>query len=126
VSVFDWTAVAAAVACVLAAAYGSAVEAAFSSVSKVRARELAQEGRRGAERLQQMVQDPAPYLNASHLLRHFLETSAVVLVALVFFGHFPATWERIALPIVAMALVSFVLLGVSPRTLGRQHADAIA
>jgi CBS domain containing-hemolysin-like protein len=35
-------------------------------------------------------------------------------------------WEALLIAIGVMALVSFVVVGVSPRTLGRQHSDSVA
>ncbi len=104
----------------------TAAEAAFSSLSNSRAQRLVEEGRRGAGRLAEMVEDPAPFVNTSLFLRIALEVTATVLVALVFIEHVTATWQRIAFPVGTMVLVSFILLGVAPRTLGRQHAEAIA
>lgn len=112
--------------CIVVAALVTAAEAAFSSFSKSRAEKLVDEGRGGAKRLLTMVQDPAPYLNTSLFLRLVLEVTATVLVVLVYVGHVEHLWERIVYPTVTMVAVSFILLGVAPRTLGRQHADSVA
>ncbi|MDR1791622.1 MAG: hemolysin family protein [Propionibacteriaceae bacterium] len=122
----EWVLIGIAIACVVFAALGTAVEAAFASISKVRARELVEEGQRNAPRLAQMVQDPAPYLNTSSFVRIFLEVAAVVLVSLVVFTHFGWSWESFVIPMAAMGLVSFIVLGVGPRTIGKQHADGIS
>ncbi|HQA78796.1 MAG TPA: hemolysin family protein [Propionicimonas sp.] len=122
----DWILLAVALACVLLAALVTTAETALSSVSKSRAEKLLADGRPGAKRLLLQAQDPAPYLNTSLFVRLLLEAVATVLVTLVFFGLFTPTWERILFPVVTMVLVSFILLGVAPRTLGRQHAEAVA
>ena len=112
--------------CVLLAAVLATADAALSSVSKSRAERLLGDGRAGARRLLQVAQDPAPYLNTSLFLRILLEVVAIVLVTLTFFEHFTATWERILFPVLTMVAVSFIVLGVAPRTLGRQHAEKVA
>jgi len=122
----QWILLAVATACVLLAALVTTAEAALSSVSRSRAEGLVEEGARGAKRLLQVAQDPAPHLNTSLFLRILLEVVAIVLVTLVFFEHFQATWEKVLYPVLTMVLVSFIVLGVAPRTLGRQHAEKVA
>jgi len=111
---------------VLFAGLTAAAEAALYSFSKVRADRLVEEGRPGARKLRKIVEDPPHYLNTALLLRTVFEISAIVLVALVVFGIFPGTWERVAVTAGSMIVVSYVLWGVAPRTLGRQHADRVA
>jgi CBS domain containing-hemolysin-like protein len=122
----QWILLAIATVCILLAALMTTADAALSSVSKSRAEKLVADGRSGSQRLLQMAQDPAPYLNTSLFLRILLEVIAIVLVALVFFEHFTEAWERILYPSATMLAVSFIVLGVAPRTLGRQHAEAVA
>ncbi|WP_332644618.1 hemolysin family protein [Aeromicrobium sp.] len=102
------------------------VDAALSSFSKARAEELEDEGRAGAARLAEILEDPAPYLNSVLLLRVLAETSSIVLVALVVADDIDGLWTRFAVAVAIMVVVSFVLIGVGPRTLGRQHAESIA
>jgi CBS domain containing-hemolysin-like protein len=122
----DWILLAIVVVCVLLAALVTAAEAALAAISKSRAEGLVDEGRRGANRLLLIAQDPAPYVNTSFLLRILLEVVATVITALLFFEHFTQTWERLLYPGLTMLAVSFILLSVAPRTLGRQHADSVA
>ncbi len=102
------------------------VDAALSSFSKARAEELDDEGRAGAGRLAEILEDPAPYLNSVLLMRVLAETSSIVLVALVVADDIDGLWARFAIAVGIMVVVSFVLIGVGPRTLGRQHAESIA
>lgn len=104
----------------------ASVDAAISAFSKARAEELEDEGRAGAGRLAKILEDPAPYLNSVLLVRIVAETASVVLVALVVADHFDGLWPRLGVAVSIMVVVSFVLIGVGPRTLGRQHAEAIA
>ncbi len=105
------------------------VDAALSSFSKARAEELDDEGRTGAARLADILEDPAPYLNSVLLMRVLTETSSIVLVALVVadgIDGLDGLWQRFSVAVAIMVVVSFVLIGVGPRTLGRQHAESIA
>ncbi len=116
------------VAGVLTVAAGvlAAAEAALASFSRARAQELVDEGRPGAPRLLVLVADPAPYLNTALFLRTICEITAIVLVADVVFGLLASTWLQWLVAAGSMIVVSFLLWGVAPRTLGRQHADRVA
>ncbi|MDX6232310.1 MAG: magnesium and cobalt exporter, family [Nocardioidaceae bacterium] len=101
-------------------------EAALARVSRVTADELERLGRRGAARLQQVVADPARYLNVLTLLRVACELVATVLVTVVCLDRFSTTWEAVLVAGLVMTVVSYVAVGVSPRTIGRQHAARVA
>ncbi len=101
-------------------------EAALSSFSKARAEELEENNRPGATRLRALLEDPARYLNTALFLRVTTELTAVVLVAFVVYGTLGPTWLEILVTAVVVILISYVVVGVAPRTLGRQHADAVA
>jgi len=122
----DWILAAVAALSVLLAALLTAAEAALAGVSRARAESLIDEGRPGGRRLLMIAQDPAPALNSSLFLRIVFEVIATVCVGWIFFTHFSLLWEQLTYPVLTMVLVSFIILGVAPRTLGRQHADAIA
>ena len=121
-----WFVIAAAVLTVLAG-FLAAVDAALSSFSRARARELVEEERAGATRLLRILDEPARYLNCVLLLRVICETAAVVFGTLlvVGLGFLQSPWWLVAGALV-MAFVSYVAIGVGPRTLGRQHAESIA
>ncbi len=113
-------------ALVLAAGVFSAVDAAFSSFSRARADELAAEGRTGARRLVAMLEDRAPYLNTLILLRLLCEVAAIVLVALQVQSWLESWSASVLTAIGIMLVISFVVIGVAPRTLGRQHEEPVA
>jgi CBS domain containing-hemolysin-like protein len=115
----------AAVLVVVAGLFASA-ESAVSSLSKVRAEELVEEGRSGAQRLARVVTDPPRYLNTALLLRLAAEIAAIVIVTIVVLDSFGPRWVELVVAIVSMLLVSFVVIGVAPRTLGRQHSERVA
>jgi CBS domain containing-hemolysin-like protein len=104
----------------------ASVDAAISAFSKARAEELETEGRSGAAGLVRILDDPAAYLNSVLLMRVLTETASIVLVALVVADHLDGLWPRFGVAVAIMVVVSFVLIGVGPRTLGRQHAESIA
>ena len=101
-------------------------EAALSRVSRVAAEELQREGRRGSTRLQQVLQDPARYLNLLTLLRVSAELVATVLVTVALLDVLETTWQAVLVASGSMIVVSYIAIGVSPRTLGRQHPAPVA
>jgi len=126
VSGADWGQLVIALLLVVLAGLLAASEAALSSISKARADRLCEEGRGGAARLRKLADDPPAYLNTALFVRTVLEISAVVLVAKVVFTNINVSWEGGALAAGVMIVVSFIFWGVAPRTLGRQHADAVS
>ncbi len=104
----------------------ASAEAALSALSKARAAELVEAGRSRADRVLTVAEDPPRYLNTLLLLRMVAETTAIVLVALVVADAFDAWWSRILLAVGVMVVISYVVIGVAPRTLGRQHAETVA
>jgi CBS domain containing-hemolysin-like protein len=115
------------VALVVLAAALTTMEAALSSFSRARALELAHEQRPGAAALLRLLDDPAPRLNALLVLRLLSETSAVVLgTAMVLDLLGPDEWTSVLVAIGVMFLVLFVLIGVGPRTIGRQHSESVS
>jgi CBS domain containing-hemolysin-like protein len=104
----------------------AAVEAALSRISRVRAEELVRDGRPGARRLAQVVADLPRYVNLVLLLRTACEVASVVLVAFVASHWFGEVWVAVLASVGVMVVVLYIAVGVSPRTIGRQHAEAIA
>jgi CBS domain containing-hemolysin-like protein len=110
-----------AVALVVVAWLAASAEAGLARVSSFRAAEAVRSGRRGAARLAQIASDPTRYLNVALLVRVACEMAAGVLVTYVCLNEFDATWSALVVAIGVMVLVSYVAVGVSPRTIGRQH-----
>ncbi|MBD0293142.1 MAG: HlyC/CorC family transporter [Jiangellaceae bacterium] len=111
---------------VLLAGVAAMAEAALTAFSKARADALLAAGRRGAHRVRRLVEDPAPVLNTTLLLRMAAEITAVVLVAVVCIDTLGPNWRAVLVAAGSMLVVSFVVIGVAPRTVGRQHAEAVA
>ncbi|HEY8618936.1 MAG TPA: hemolysin family protein [Dermatophilaceae bacterium] len=104
----------------------AAAESSLSRLSRHRAGELVEEGRRGASALAIIVADSAAYLSVAAFVRVLAEAAAAVLITLAVVDSVNDFWPTLLISIGIMAVVSFALVGVSPRTLGRQHADRVA
>lgn len=110
-----FVAVAAALAC---------AEVGLSRVSRVRVEELARADRRGAPRLQQVLADPPRSLNLL-LLRLVCELSAAGIVTAYCLDRVDGSLA-VVLAVLVMTLISYVVIGVAPRTIGRQQAERVA
>ncbi len=121
-----WLLVIAALLVLLAGAF-TGIDAALGGFSRARANELAADGRTGAKRLVALLDDAPRYLNTALFLRLLCEISAIVLVTLQIDEAVDGSWwVSVLTAIGVMLVVSFVVIGVAPRTLGRQHADTVA
>lgn len=113
---------------VLLAAVGglfAAVDSALNTLSAARLDDMARGDRPGAERLSRIVDDRPRYVNLMVLLRILCEITATVLLAAAL-TQFLDSALALLVTAVVMVLVSYVVIGVGPRTLGRQHAYSIA
>src|SRR3954468_10410423 len=101
----------------LIAGVAAASEAALSRIGRSRAADLQTQGRRGAPALVKVASDPAPVLSVATLLRVTAEVGASVAVTFAAVHTLGTGWAAGLLAIVVMASVSFVVVGVGPRTL---------
>jgi CBS domain containing-hemolysin-like protein len=115
-----------AVGLVLMAGLLAGAETALARVSRVTVEELVRENRRGAGKLAEVVADPARYVNMVLLLRIGCELVATVIVADLCISWLDETWRAYVVAAAIMIVISYVLIGVGPRTLGIQHAGRIA
>ncbi|SHF92736.1 hemolysin family protein [Geodermatophilus nigrescens] len=109
----------------LAGAFG-AMDAALQRVSPARVEELRRDGVRRAPRLEQVLGERARAVALLLLLRIACEMVAAVLVAVLSVRALGTGWQAVLAAAGVMVVVSYVLVGVGPRTLGRQHAYPIA
>ncbi|MFN2538634.1 MAG: CNNM domain-containing protein, partial [Mycobacteriales bacterium] len=109
---------------VLAGAFASA-EVALSRISRIRVEELVEEGVAGAPRLLKLLEDAARPVNIVLLLRLVCEVAAVAVITRYTLDRLEGD-AGLAVAIAVMAVVHYVFVGVSPRTLGRQHAERMA
>ncbi|MET7994449.1 CNNM domain-containing protein [Amycolatopsis sp. NPDC005232] len=110
-----------AVALVLLAGVFAAADAAVSTVSQARTEGLVRIGRAGARQLAAVVAERRRHINLLLLLRLGCELTATVLVTVSFLAWFGKLWLAVLVSAVVMVVVSYVLIGVGPRTIGRQH-----
>ncbi|MFZ1163501.1 hemolysin family protein [Mycobacterium sp.] len=103
----------------------AAIDAAISTVSLARVQELIRDERPGAVRLIKVMTDRPRHINQVVLLRIVCEISATVLLAQFFYRAVSREWG-LFIAAAVMVVVSFVVIGVGPRTLGRQNAYSIA
>ena len=110
---------------VLVAGVLACIEAALSRVSRVRVEELVRDERPGALRLQAVLSDPPRSLNLLLLLRLACELAATALVVTYVLRRTAGTWPIVA-AVAGMTVISYVFIGVAPRTIGRQQAEGVA
>ncbi len=103
----------------------AAIDAALNTVSMARVQELVRDERPGAARLAKVMTDRPRYVNLVVLLRIICEISATVLLAAYFYRSVSRDWALFATAAI-MVVTSFVVIGVGPRTLGRQNAYTIS
>jgi CBS domain containing-hemolysin-like protein len=99
----------------------AAVDAAISVQSRADIADLAEKSR-AKRSLRALAADPSAHLNAVSFMRITAETTAAVLVTLAFSMVFDAWWVTLLLSALIMTAVSFVLVGASPRSVGRVHS----
>ena len=114
-----------ALALILLGGLFSAIDAAISTVSAARVEELVRDERPGSVRLSRVVAEKPRYINLVVLLRIACEATATVLMVEYLYDAFGYQWALVGAAAI-MTVVSFVAIGVGPRTLGRQHAYSIA
>ena len=110
-----------AIALVLLGGLFAAIDAAISTVSVARVEEMVREERPGAVRLARVMAERPRFINLVVLLRIVCEVTATVLLVAYLDGLLGVAWGLTAAAAI-MTVVSFVAIGVGPRTLGRQHA----
>ncbi|MEI2716153.1 MAG: hemolysin family protein [Candidatus Nanopelagicales bacterium] len=104
-----------------------AAETAFGLLSRVRLQELSDEGDKRAGRLLTLVADPPRYINVLLLLHTFITLAALAVLYLALGDFFPGdTSVDLLIATAVMTVVSYVVLGVSARTVGRQHPERVA
>jgi CBS domain containing-hemolysin-like protein len=119
--------VAAALVLVLLAGLCVATEVAFIRVSRTGAWELTR-GRkgRGTGRLPAVLADAPVYLSVLLLVQICCETAATVLVTAALLHWLGSGWRTFLIAVAAMAAVLYLVAGIAPRMLGRQHEARLA
>ena len=120
-----------AVVLVVCAGFLVSMETAIGRVSRSRIEEIGKEKPKASDRLLALLEDRARYVNVLLFLSTISTVGATVIASYVCVdvltkGHDWAVGGALLLAVAIMVVVSYVALGVAPRTLGRQHADRIA
>ena len=105
------------------AGFLAASESALTSISRVVIEEI--EGKRGTALLRKYTAQPARYLNVILLVRKLCEFTATVLLAVILLRNYPSA-QAMALTVAIMVVLSYVVVGVGPRTLGKQQPHKYA
>jgi CBS domain containing-hemolysin-like protein len=105
------------------AGFLAASESALTSISRVVIDEL--EGKRGGALLRKYSAQPARYLNVILLVRKLCEFTATVLLAVILLRNYSSA-QAMALTVAIMVVLSYVVVGVGPRTLGKQQPHKYA
>ena len=104
----------------------SAIDSALSTVSVARVEELEREGRMGARRLRRAIDSRPQYINLCVLLYTICLVAAAVQVVTFFEDLVDHSIWGIILGVAVMSALAFIVAGVGPRNLGRQHAYSIS
>ena len=102
----------------------AAVDSALAVQSRGDIADLA-ETSRAKTSLAAIAEDPGAYFNAINFSRIIAETTAAVLVTLAFEQIFEEWWISLILSAAIMTGVSFVLVGASPRSVGRANSRVL-
>ena len=110
------------VALLLFAGFLAGSESAINSISRIFIEELEEKSSRRAALVAKVLAEPARYLNVILFVRKASELTATVIVAEELRARFDSTLVALSCAIAIMLILSYVVVGVGPRTLGKQKA----
>jgi CBS domain containing-hemolysin-like protein len=105
------------------AGFLAGTESALSTLSRVFIENQSAAKSRGSRALVKFSHDPSRFLNVVLLVRKTAEFGAAALVAQIALNQLRNQREALALTVLIMVVASYVLVGVGPRTLGKQHPE---
>lgn len=97
-------------------------ESAINAISRVFVEELEVKSSRAAAWVQRVIMEPARYLNVILFVRKACELTATVIVAHAFVDIFESNLAGLSTAVGIMLVLSYVVVGVGPRTLAKQNA----
>ena len=103
-----------------------AAESSIARVSRVTIEQLKKDGNKRAEKLFNLLDDRAKYVNALLFAHLTLSTISIVLVTDALIGFYGDNLMAVGISATIMIVVGYVFLGVAPQTLGRQKPERIA
>jgi CBS domain containing-hemolysin-like protein len=95
----------------------------LSNLSRVYIENQSSKKSRGSNALNKFSADPSRFLNVVLLVRKSAEFGAAALVAQIALNQMSDQRRALALTVLIMVVASYVLVGVGPRTLGKQHPE---
>ena len=112
---------------VLLVVFGGLLAAADAALGVLRRTDLAEIAAHSRSRrsLLAIAADPGAHINALNFMRIVAETTAAVLITLAFASVFADWWWTLLASALIMTGASFVLVGSSPRSVGRANARAV-
>ena len=102
----------------------TATESAFTYLPRHEAEKVAEEPGRGA--LRRILAEPRDHMHTLRLVRILCESLFTVLLVLLMLDLFRAPWLAGLVAVLVATLVGFVVIGVSPRHVGRSHPLRVA
>ncbi len=121
----QWLQIGLTVGFVLLAAVFALIDAAFATMSKGRAKHLADEGVPAADRVLQILADPGPTRATAEFLVLTFESLAVATIASWAFSAFTSLTAGVLVTALISVVLLFIVATVGGRTLGRQHATSV-
>jgi CBS domain containing-hemolysin-like protein len=106
----------------LVAGFLAGSESALTSLSRLLIEEIVESKPKYKKRFENFVENPAKFLNVILLVRKTCELTATALVATFFVEQNSNKALALFGAISLMVAISYVVVGVGPRTLGKQHA----
>lgn len=114
-----------AVALISAGGFYAAIEAAITVLPVAEIQRLARHHPKRARALRRIAEQPVEHANTASFLRVFSETAAAVCVAILLVRWLDNPWLALLLAVAIMTLASYVLVGASPRSVGRNRPERI-
>ena len=101
-------------------------EASLTRITRVRALALREDGRRNADLLVQIQEDPPRYLNSVYLSVMFAQNGSAILVAILAERLFEGSGVGVTIMSVAFTLLYFVVVEAMSKTFAVLHSDRVA
>lgn len=103
----------------------SMAEGALHRITRAAVAEMRHEGKRGANSVERIVDERRRAIVGVSFFRLLFEMTAAVLITLIIADWLPVWWQVLIVSVVATALVTSVVVGGSPREIGRRHPDEV-
>ena len=103
----------------------SAAESALQRITRAAVAEMRQEGRRRADAVDRVVADRQAALPAVSFARVLAEMVAAVCLTLLVADLLPRWWQVLLVAVAISALLVTLVVGLSPRELGRRHPEDV-